>query len=163
MLFFPDEKQSGVARIGTDSQGPKVALTTIDEILRTRTLHPTLIKIDVEGFEEQVIRGATDAIREHLPILAFECDDEEQFENCRGLLPSSWAFYHIYSDVRPALRKIDQMGPVARSLVVGSRTYVSKIGKVSGYLSLVYAVPKEKQQIFERALATLAESGVDFD
>jgi FkbM family methyltransferase len=162
MLFFPDDNQSGVARIGSDSHGSKIALTTIDEILRTRTMHPSLIKIDVEGFEEQVIRGAAGAIQEHLPILAFECDDEEQFENCRRLLPSSWACYHIYSDVRPALRKIDQMGPVARSLLVGSRTYVSKLEKVSGYLSLVYAVPKEKQQIFERALARLAESGVNF-
>lgn len=163
MLFFPDERQSGVARIGADSQGPKIALTTIDEILRTRTVHPSLVKIDVEGFEEQVIRGAAAAIQEHLPILAFECDDEEQFENCRRLLPSSWAFYHIYSDVRPALRKIDQMAPVARSLLVGSRTYVSKVDRVSGYVSLVYAVPQEKQQIFESALASLAKNGVGFD
>ena len=163
MLFFPDEKQSGVARVGTDSQGPKIALTTIDEILRTRTLRPSVIKIDVEGLEEQVIRGAMGVIQKHAPIVAFECDDGKQFEKCRRLLPASWNFYHIYSDVRPALRKIDQMGPVARSLLIGSRTYVSQVGEVSGYLSLVYAVPKEKQPTFERALAKLAESGVDFD
>jgi FkbM family methyltransferase len=162
-LFFPDEKQSGVARIGSSSEGLKIALTTIDEILRTRDLRPSLIKIDVEGFEEQVIRGAKETLKKHLPILAFECEDEEQFEKCKGLLPHSCDFYHIYSDVRPALHKSDQVGPVVRSLVVGSHTYVSKVDKISGYLSLIFAVPEERQEIFQKGLAALAASGVDFD
>jgi FkbM family methyltransferase len=162
-LFFPDEKQSGVARIGANSEGLKIALTTIDEILRTRALLPSLIKIDVEGFEEQVIRGAEETLKEHLPILAFECEDEKQFEKCKGLLPRSCDFYHIYSDVRPALHKSDQVGPVVRSLVVGSRTYVSKIDKISGYLSLIYAVPEERQEAFQKGLKALSASGVDFD
>jgi FkbM family methyltransferase len=54
--------RSGVAEGG----GSKVSAIAIDDI----DVSPTLIKMDVEGFELSALRGAATAIRRHLPVLA---------------------------------------------------------------------------------------------
>ena len=35
-------------------------------------VRPAFVKIDVEGAEEQMLRGAVDTLREHRPVIAFE-------------------------------------------------------------------------------------------
>jgi FkbM family methyltransferase len=54
--------RSGVA----DSGGCKVAAVAIDDI----GVIPTLIKMDVEGFELSALKGAASVLRRHLPVLA---------------------------------------------------------------------------------------------
>tara|TARA_B100002003_G_C14097725_1_gene527959 strand:- start:252 stop:1124 length:873 start_codon:yes stop_codon:yes gene_type:complete len=52
--------------------GMSVKGITIDQIVQQVGLKPSLIKIDVEGYEESVILGATKTISTHHPILYFE-------------------------------------------------------------------------------------------
>ncbi|NQY09682.1 MAG: FkbM family methyltransferase [Flavobacteriales bacterium] len=40
-------------------------------------LNPYFIKIDVEGFEAEVLVGATETIKEHTPILLLECINDQ--------------------------------------------------------------------------------------
>jgi FkbM family methyltransferase len=48
-----------------------VRLEVLDQVLAP-DYHPALIKIDVEGAEQQVIEGALETLRRHRPIVIFE-------------------------------------------------------------------------------------------
>jgi len=50
----------------------RVPVTTVDEQVRLADLRPGLIKIDVEGHEPDVVRGATQTIAAFRPALIFE-------------------------------------------------------------------------------------------
>jgi FkbM family methyltransferase len=49
-----------------------VDVLTMDEFCRERTLRPHLIKIDVEGFEFEVLQGAMDVMQRCRPVLVVE-------------------------------------------------------------------------------------------
>jgi FkbM family methyltransferase len=72
---------SGVARLATSgdsgstgrisAEGIEVPMTTLDE-LRDRYPAPTILKIDVEGFESEVLRGGGRLLSEDRPALLIE-------------------------------------------------------------------------------------------
>lgn len=54
----------------------EVAVTTLDDAIADRGLRPpSLIKIDVEGAELEVLRGMTDTLAIHRPPILYEIDD----------------------------------------------------------------------------------------
>jgi FkbM family methyltransferase len=70
-----DEGRSGILRHHNYEQAPKIETLTVaqerlDELLPQ--FRPDVIKIDVEGAELQVLRGAMQLIREHRPTIFFE-------------------------------------------------------------------------------------------
>jgi FkbM family methyltransferase len=65
--------------------GDEVPATTLDEFARDHPA-PRVVKIDVEGAELGVLRGATRLLREHRPILVCELHGRENREQVRGLL-----------------------------------------------------------------------------
>jgi len=64
----------GFARQAADGGAPDVAVpfTTIDHVCRTEGLTPALVKIDVEGHEAEVLRGARETLHRLRPILFLE-------------------------------------------------------------------------------------------
>jgi FkbM family methyltransferase len=52
--------------------------TTLDEFVRRGGLPPTFIKVDVEGSEASVLRGARMVLAEHRPLLLIELHTPEQ-------------------------------------------------------------------------------------
>ena len=55
----------------------QVAVRTLDEVLaKSRVTRLDLLKMDVEGSETRLLRGAADTIRKYQPILLFEASDE---------------------------------------------------------------------------------------
>ena len=55
-----------------------------------------LMKIDVEGFEEQVLKGLRGTIALHSPLVLFECGDAAQAKNVSSLLRDA-GYTHFYS------------------------------------------------------------------
>jgi FkbM family methyltransferase len=61
----------------TRARSVMISTTTLDE-LRSESGRVDLIKIDVEGHEESVLRGAERTLREDQPILILECFHPDQ-------------------------------------------------------------------------------------
>ncbi|MBL7848369.1 MAG: FkbM family methyltransferase [Cyclobacteriaceae bacterium] len=59
------------------SQGQRVQVITLDSYVTKQQPGPvSLIKIDVEGFELHVLRGAEHTLRQYKPVLFIELDDD---------------------------------------------------------------------------------------
>jgi len=69
---------TGGSKQGFVNKAGEVAIEvkTIDSLSGTLP-PPDLIKIDVEGYEEQVIRGGLITIKEHLPIIVCDPNDDQ--------------------------------------------------------------------------------------
>jgi hypothetical protein len=50
----------------------EVPLTTIDTFCAEHAIAPTLIKVDIEGFEIHALRGARETMLRHRPIVVVE-------------------------------------------------------------------------------------------
>lgn len=73
-----------------DTEGPvEVKTLTIDRMMLSDV---TLIKIDVEGHEPQVIEGANETIARNQPIILIE-DWEQSYSE---LLPDNYELYHAW-------------------------------------------------------------------
>lgn len=62
--------------------------TTIDLLVQQNTLDPAFIKIDVEGYEYEVLQGAINTIRASRPVILCELNDDmlRQHGSSTGLL-----------------------------------------------------------------------------
>lgn len=66
---YSNELNFGGVQVGLEYKGEVVKSTTIDELIA----FPKLIKIDVEGMESSVLRGARKTIQRTRPFLYVEC------------------------------------------------------------------------------------------
>lgn len=78
----PDDN-SGMARVASDEAGD-VPLLSLDEELKN-DVRIDVIKIDVEGWELDVLRGAAQVIETHRPLIYVEASDAT-FQHVRALL-----------------------------------------------------------------------------
>jgi FkbM family methyltransferase len=99
---FAIRKHGDTSSLRTASDGSReirVEVTTADCMLRDLPAI-SLIKIDVEGFELEVLRGAEETIRQHRPVVYFECLPE--FLESRGHAMESFQSYFEEADYRLA-------------------------------------------------------------
>lgn len=75
-VMIPDPTNEGTGQVRLDrapcSDSAVVPLRTLDEIAQGHDQGVGLIKIDVEGMEQDVLRGASDIIRRNSPAILFE-------------------------------------------------------------------------------------------
>jgi len=71
------KRNAGMNRIsGTATEGIPVELVTLDGFVESKQLaRVDLIKMDVEGYEFEVLRGGIGSLRRFRPMLVFELDD----------------------------------------------------------------------------------------
>lgn len=103
-LFVPPVDYTGGGNygslaLGKWNEGEKVPVETIDS-LNLSALH--FVKIDVEGMETEVLRGATETLRRHRPILYVENDRRDNSAKLINQLFSMdyrlyWHLSHYYT------------------------------------------------------------------
>ncbi|NQW95211.1 MAG: FkbM family methyltransferase [Polaromonas sp.] len=162
-LTVPDES-SGLATLGrTNLSGQHdrvhtypVRATTLASEVAGYSLNTAYIKIDVEGFEENIISSARDLINRQRPIVGFEALSNLAAESCVKLF-EDYVFYCArfdFLDNHGALSK--SFVGITKALLFGGSIEILKLGRLQGNeinnFSQIYSVPKEKLEAFEEAV-----------
>lgn len=94
--YFAERVQNfGGLSLASGGEGERVPVLRLDDIMKDRPAH--LLKIDVEGMEADVLRGAARLIATHRPLLYLENDRPAQSDALLSLLWSMdyRTFWHI--------------------------------------------------------------------
>lgn len=106
--FLPDEKENyGEIHITDDVDGIEVPIITIDDLNLDRC---SSMKIDVEGFELNVLEGANNTIDKFRPIIQYEATefekDNEMWRKCHAFLEAKdYKQYWVACRVKPEGRE----------------------------------------------------------
>jgi len=80
-----DKRYSGMSSIILNSGGAMIeemiAITTIDNYIKDKNIKIKFIKIDTEGFEPQVLKGALNLIKSQQPIIYIELGGGKFFKS----------------------------------------------------------------------------------
>lgn len=75
----------GMYKVG-EGDGPKVPTTTIDLLCGDLDQPVKLMKIDVEGFQDQVIRGSLKTLKRDRPLIAAELSSMDEYRSFLSLI-----------------------------------------------------------------------------
>lgn len=100
-LIFWENKNNYVSRVSGAGTTPEleagveniteVHCRTIDSLVKNREiLPPDIIKIDVEGYMEEVLRGAKDTILKYRPVIILEVPGNQP--DCLSIIPDGYKF-----------------------------------------------------------------------
>jgi len=127
--FFENLDQSGFSSLrARDTRGRvqkiDVRCTTLDLLLKDLP-RVDFIKIDVEGFEHSVVRGAQEILRRHRPVMLFEAGaatdadiDNEEYVRLFSLLTGPLDY-----EIRPVFGDIYGKAPISLEEFGAMRTY----------------------------------------
>lgn len=83
-LDYSKEGNFGAVSVGVSDRGENVPIVALDSFTNFNKLK--LLKIDVEGMELEVIKGAQQTIKKHRPILYVENDRKDRSEELLTLI-----------------------------------------------------------------------------
>ena len=105
-LDYEQAANIGGLSLSTDGPGEQVELVRLDDALDVAALQ--LIKIDVEGMEQQVLEGATNLIAKHRPGLYVENDRRDKSESLIRFIRSLG--YRLYWHLPPLVNPDNYYG-----------------------------------------------------
>jgi FkbM family methyltransferase len=73
----------------------QVQATSLNSWVSEKRTSPSLIKIDTEGAEAGILRGANFVLRHHQPIILCEVLSDKAGVDVMGALPKNYIYYHI--------------------------------------------------------------------
>jgi FkbM family methyltransferase len=175
MTLTVPEDSSGLATLGVTELSKqhhqvnsyKIKASTLANEIEGFSLEKAYVKIDVEGFEANIIDSAKKLINTSRPIVGFEALSKESALNCAELF-EDFEFYCARFDF------LEQGGALSRSifgmvkaLVLGANFEIIKLDDLNSCdlenFSQIYSVPREKSEIFEKAIASYTVRNPIFD
>lgn len=91
-IVFCNDGESSISHIDPSARdGQTVSVTTIDEIVSQRSLTPSAIKIDIEGFEILALQGAAGTCRKFQTVFLVEFNQEDD-------RPNTWQGLQKFAD-----------------------------------------------------------------
>lgn len=96
---FDESEFGNYGEVAKDNDGIEVSSVKLDDIKLDAC---TVIKIDVEGHELNVLKGATKTIKKFRPVIFFEALEGNNWEECRQFLADKdYKAYWVVCRVRP--------------------------------------------------------------
>ncbi len=91
-----NQKNQNISFKKRESRKVKVQIDSIDNLIKEKTIPPpNFVKIDVEGFESEVIQGMIFTIENYNPELIIEIHGRVKEELVKILIDNNFKFYHI--------------------------------------------------------------------
>ena len=129
---------------------------TLDRLLADHIEAPTYIKIDVEGFESNVIRGGKDVTRNPNMIVGFEAWSRSAATECCKLFSERLFYFARFSFLNRSGAMTRSLSGLVSALLSGGTISVYRFTDISevpfDHFSQVIAVPKPIQHQFEDAI-----------
>ncbi len=117
-IFIPTGANDGQARlVSSRSKLPTVEVRRLDSY----RFEPDFLKIDVEGFEANVLLGASDTLKRHRPVVLVETNDNVEWEAERKRGPERVASRYGDEDVFAQLRALDYRAFIPRPQLIEMR------------------------------------------
>lgn len=97
VAFLHDGATSRIANgsVYSSRQMTRVPTTSLDAWIAERSVIPYLLKIDVEGLEARVLRGAQDLLTKYQPVILCEVLTDAAGIDVKKSLPYHYRFFHI--------------------------------------------------------------------
>lgn len=140
------------AVVGTGGSIKSVPLSVVMAKLPSQS-RIRILKSDIDGFDYDVINSSIDIIREHKPIVYFECeysseDQKLEFERSMARLGREgyldWSVFDNYGDI---ILRTDDINNVVQIIDYIWRQNVSRSTRTVYYLDIMACVEDDKQLI----------------
>ncbi|ANY15042.1 hypothetical protein AW878_08945 [Bordetella pseudohinzii] len=115
---------------GLDASRFEISASTLNAELQGYASAISIIKLDVEGQELDVLRGATTIIAQSLPVIAVECSTRSQYENTKLLLAAFDYFVIDSTNSRPTFIFLTRRNP-HHIQMLSKYLEMSSVGKFS--------------------------------
>jgi FkbM family methyltransferase len=123
-FFAPEEVNQGTGSFRNDGTKPQSHLKIVagDDHLRPLPGQISVMKIDIEGYEEEALKGLRETLEKHRPLLMLEVTTPlhngtiASLDQLKGLLPANYEFFIFVPCERGALNghyDLQEFGPRA--------------------------------------------------
>jgi FkbM family methyltransferase len=173
-LTVPDDS-SGLATLGSTDLSKKhdqvhsydVRTSTLASEVKGFSVGSAYIKIDVEGFELNIINSAKALINTERPIVGFEALSNEAALNCAKIF-EDYVFYCARFDFLENGGALSRSFPgIMKAMITGAQIEVLRIQNVRdsnlNNFSQIYSVPREKSEEFEKSILSYVSANPIFD
>ncbi len=99
-VFFENEAASNLSHIAQEpsKSGELVECITIDEFMCSNNIpRVDFIKVDAEGHDVEVLKGANETLDQHSPIVMFEALGSLELKSIISLLDKKFLIYRIFN------------------------------------------------------------------
>jgi len=109
---FGYHSAGGKIGASSDSESFQVQTIPIDTLYRQQKFAASLVKIDVEGHEANVLKSMTEVLGDCAPDILIEAIDREAAKQCTAILQGHGYRFFSIDDAAMSIEQVDEIAPV---------------------------------------------------